>query len=70
MDHAGANRHIGTFDNREKAALLYEIVREKLKRQVNAAQPPFDIEAVEAAFKSTRKAAGKAVASQSVGSDK
>jgi acetylornithine/succinyldiaminopimelate/putrescine aminotransferase len=37
---------------------------------VNAAQPPFDIEAVEAAFKSARKAAGEAVTWENVGSDK
>jgi hypothetical protein len=28
---AGKSRYIGVFDNREKAALAYEIAREKLK---------------------------------------
>jgi hypothetical protein len=70
VDHAEKRRYIGLFDSREKAALVHEIVRENLKLQVNAAQPPFDMEAVEAAFKSARKAACEAVSWQNVGSDK
>jgi hypothetical protein len=60
VDHAGADRHIGTFDSREKAALVYEIVREKLKLQVNATQPPFE----------PQNDAGEAGSWQNVGSDK
>ena len=52
-------RCIGNFDSREKAALAYEIMREKLK--VDTVQRPFDLEAVEAAVKSTRKATFEAL---------
>jgi hypothetical protein len=36
---AGKSRYIGVFDNREKAALAYEIAREKLKSGPVGASP-------------------------------
>jgi hypothetical protein len=60
--YARADRYIGTFDSREKAAFAYEIVRENLKS--DTAQRPLDLEAADAAFKSARDAALEAVGIQ------
>jgi hypothetical protein len=57
--YAKKQRYIGSFDSREKAAFVHEIVREKL--QVDAVVLPCDLEAVEAAFNSALKAALEAV---------
>lgn len=60
---AGKSRYIGVFDTREKAALAYEIAREKLKQ---AAKVPNDssaqsLKATEAAVNAARKAAFEGV---------
>lgn len=58
----GKSRYIGVFDTREKAALAYEIAREKLKEQKvpndNSAQ---GLKATEAAVNAARKAAFEGV---------
>mmetsp|Transcript_35148 Transcript_35148/g.76220 ORF Transcript_35148/g.76220 Transcript_35148/m.76220 type:complete len:1099 (+) Transcript_35148:367-3663(+) len=51
---AGKSRYIGVFDTREKAALAYEIAREKLKHAKNSASSP---KATEDAVNAARKAA-------------
>jgi hypothetical protein len=60
--YAGKSRYIGVFDTREKAALAYEIAREKLKSDKiptdNSAQ---SLKATEAAVNSARKAAFEGV---------
>lgn len=60
---AGKSRYIGVFDTREKAALAYEIAREKLKQ---AEKVPNDnsansLKATEAAVNAARKAAFEGV---------
>lgn len=60
--YAGKSRYIGVFDTREKAALAYEIAREKLKSDKiptdNSAQ---SLKVTEAAVNSARKAAFEGV---------
>jgi hypothetical protein len=60
--YAGANRYIGRFDSREKAAFAYEIVRENLK--IDTVQGPLDLETVEAAVRQAQVAAFGAVGVQ------
>jgi hypothetical protein len=60
---AGKSRYIGVFDTREKAALAYEIAREKLKAadkvpNDNSAQ---SLKTTEAAVNAARKAAFEGV---------
>ena len=60
--YAGKSRYIGVFDTREKAALAYEIAREKLKSDKipsdNSAQ---SLKATENAVNAARKAAFEGV---------
>jgi hypothetical protein len=60
--YAGKSRYIGVFDTREKAALAYEIAREKLKADKipndNSSQ---SLKATEAAVNAARKAAFEGV---------
>ena len=58
--YAGKSRNIGF--SREKAALAKEIAREELS--ASTVQSPFDLEAVEAAFKSAQEAAHEALGVQ------
>lgn len=60
---AGKSRYIGVFDTREKAALAYEIAREKLKSEKSAADSGGGLtpKATEAAVNSARKAAFEGV---------
>ena len=62
VSYAGADRCIGTFDSREKAAFAHEIVREKLK--IDTVQGPLDLEAAEAAVRQAHIAALEAVGVQ------
>eukprot|EP00529_Nitzschia_sp_RCC80_P006208 CAMPEP_0113522154 /NCGR_PEP_ID=MMETSP0014_2-20120614/45039_1 /TAXON_ID=2857 /ORGANISM="Nitzschia sp." /LENGTH=974 /DNA_ID=CAMNT_0000420195 /DNA_START=487 /DNA_END=3411 /DNA_ORIENTATION=- /assembly_acc=CAM_ASM_000159 len=54
---AGKSRYIGVFDSREKAALAYEIAREKLKAEKSSDGTPLSPKATENAVNSARKAA-------------
>lgn len=59
---AGKSRYIGVFDTREKAALAYEIAREKLKSEKsNAEGGQLTPKATEAAVTLARKAAFEGV---------
>jgi len=59
---AGKSRYIGVFDTREKAALAYEIAREKLKSEKsNAEGGQLSPKATEAAVTLARKAAFEGV---------
>ena len=56
--YAGKSRYIGVFDTREKAALAYEIAREKLKTDKPASeQSAQNIKETEANVNAVRKAA-------------
>lgn len=54
---AGKSRYIGVFDTREKAALAYEIAREKLKSEKSAADGALTPKQTENAVNAARKAA-------------
>jgi hypothetical protein len=54
---AGKSRYIGVFDTREKAALAYEIARERLKAEKNADGAPLSPKQTENAVNAARKAA-------------
>jgi hypothetical protein len=54
---AGKSRYIGVFDTREKAALAYEIARERLKAEKNADGGALSPKQTEAAVNAARKAA-------------
>jgi hypothetical protein len=59
---AGKSRYIGVFDTREKAALAYEIAREKLKSEKSAAEGgTLTAKQTEAAVNAARKAAFEGV---------
>jgi len=59
---AGKSRYIGVFDTREKAALAYEIAREKLKSEkMNAEGGVMTPKRTEAAVNAARKAAFEGV---------
>eukprot|EP00934_Nitzschia_sp_Nitz4_P008641 Nitzschia sp. Nitz4//scaffold86_size83305//26487//29197//NITZ4_005253-RA/size83305-processed-gene-0.80-mRNA-1//1//CDS//3329559223//8631//frame0 len=59
---AGKSRYIGVFDTREKAALAYEIAREKLKAEKQSAEGgALSAKATEAAVNAARKAAFEGV---------
>ena len=60
---AGKSRYIGVFDSREKAALAYEIAREKLKTEKVVAESEGGLtpKATEAAVNAARKAAFEGV---------
>ena len=58
---AGKSRYIGVFDTREKAALAYEIAREKLKAEKLAEGGQMSPKATEAAVNAARKAAFEGV---------
>lgn len=59
---AGKSRYIGVFDTREKAALAYEIAREKLKSEKSSAEGgQLSPKATEAAVTLARKAAFEGV---------
>jgi hypothetical protein len=59
---AGKSRYIGVFDTREKAALAYEIAREKLKSEKSSAEGgTLTAKATEAAVNAARKAAFEGV---------
>jgi hypothetical protein len=60
--YAGADRCIGTFESREKAAFAYKIVWEKLK--MDSVQRPLDLDAAEAAVRQAQVAAFEAVGVQ------
>uniref|UniRef100_A0A7S1VUZ6 AP2/ERF domain-containing protein n=1 Tax=Grammatophora oceanica TaxID=210454 RepID=A0A7S1VUZ6_9STRA len=61
--YAGKSRYIGVFDTREKAALAYEIAREKLKsdNKSPADQSSQSLKATENAVNAARKAAFEGV---------
>jgi hypothetical protein len=61
---AGKSRYIGVFDTREKAALAYEIAREKLKSEKNADGGALTPKQTEAAVNAARKAAFEGVNEQ------
>lgn len=54
---AGKSRYIGVFDTREKAALAYEIAREKLKSEKSAVDGALSPKQTENAVNAARKAA-------------
>ena len=54
---AGKSRYIGVFDTREKAALAYEIAREKLKHEKQAVEGALSPKQTENAVNAARKAA-------------
>ena len=54
---AGKSRYIGVFDTREKAALAYEIAREKLKSEKSAVDGALTPKQTENAVNAARKAA-------------
>lgn len=54
---AGKSRYIGVFDTREKAALAYEIAREKLKTEKSAVDGALTPKQTENAVNAARKAA-------------
>jgi hypothetical protein len=59
---AGKSRYIGVFDTREKAALAYEIAREKLKSEkLNAEGGSLNAKQTDNAVNSARKAAFEGV---------
>lgn len=59
---AGKSRYIGVFDTREKAALAYEIAREKLKSEKsNAEGGTLSPQQTENAVNAARKAAFEGV---------
>lgn len=58
---AGKSRYIGVFDTREKAALAYEIARERLKSEKNAEGGALTPKQTEAAVNAARKAAFEGV---------
>lgn len=58
--YAGKSRYIGVFDSREKAALAYEIAREKLKSESSPGVVNC-VEDIEAAVKLAREAAFEGV---------
>jgi len=58
---AGKSRYIGVFDTREKAALAYEIAREKLKTEKSAEGGVLSPKKTEAAVNAARKAAFEGV---------
>jgi hypothetical protein len=59
---AGKSRYIGVFDTREKAALAYEIAREKLKSEkLNAEGGSLNPKQTDNAVNSARKAAFEGV---------
>lgn len=60
--YAGKSRYIGVFDTREKAALAYEIAREKLKTDNRSpSDGPQSLKATENAVNAARKAAFEGV---------
>lgn len=59
--YAGKSRYIGVFDTREKAALAYEIAREKLKTDRPAEQGGLSLKETEANVNAARKAAFEGV---------
>ena len=60
--YAGKSRYIGVFDTREKAALAYEIAREKLKTDKSPGdQSTQSIKETEANVNAARKAAFEGV---------
>lgn len=59
--YAGKSRYIGVFDTREKAALAYEIAREKLKSDKSPDTSNQCIQDTEAAVSLARKAAFEGV---------
>ena len=62
LHYAGKVRYIGTFDTREKAALAYEIAREKLKSdKVPSYKSTQSLKATETAVNSAQKAAFEGV---------
>ena len=62
MYFAGKSRYIGVFDTREKAALAYEIAREKLKSvKASAEGGSLNPKQTEAAVNAARKAAFEGV---------
>ena len=58
---AGNSRYIGVFDTREKAALAYEIAREKLKTEKANAEGSLTPKQTENAVNAARKAAFEGV---------
>merc|ERR1719162_2822570 len=58
---AGKSRYIGVFDTREKAALAYEIAREKLKSEKSAEGGVLSPKKTDAAVNAARKAAFEGV---------
>lgn len=54
---AGKSRYIGVFDTREKAALAYEIAREKLKSEKSAVDGALTPKQTENAVNAARQAA-------------
>lgn len=58
---AGKSRYIGVFDSREKAALAYEIAREKLKSEKSKEGGVLSPKKTEAAVSAARKAAFEGV---------
>ena len=58
---AGKSRYIGVFDTRERAALAYEIAREKLKTEKSAEGGVLSPKKTEAAVNAARKAAFEGV---------
>jgi hypothetical protein len=58
---AGKSRYIGVFDTREKAALAYEIAREKLKSEKANAEGSLSPKQTENAVNAARKAAFEGV---------
>lgn len=61
---AGKSRYIGVFDSREKAALAYEIAREKLKEEKSQDGAPLSPKQTENAVNAARKAAFEGVNEQ------
>ncbi len=59
--YAGKSRYIGVFDTREKAALAYEIAREKLKTDRPSESSGLSLKETEANVNAARKAAFEGV---------
>ena len=55
--YAGKSRYIGVFDTREKAALAYEIARERLKTDKSPSEQALTVKETEAHVNAARKAA-------------